>query len=473
MAVVREEQKVELDTSSSEEPPGTSEEPPGTLKGAVSHRAPLWRDVPDVDWNDWRWQLRHRLNTPEQLKSVIAMTPEEEAGVRTTCQRLRMSITPYFASLMDPQDANCPIRRQVVPTADETVVSPDELRDPLSEDADSPVPGVVHRYPDRVLLLVTDQCASYCRHCTRRRLVGVKAERMRPEEMQRAIQYIAQHPEVRDVLISGGDPLILSESVLEPLLQGLRAIPHVEIIRIGTRVPVFMPQRITPELVAMLSKYHPLWINIHFNHPKEITPETAAACARLANAGIPLGSQTVLLRGINDCPHIIKDLMHALLRSRVRPYYLYQCDLSQGISHFRTSINKGLEIIEHLRGHTSGLAVPTFCLDAPGGAGKVPIMPQYLISMSDKTAVVRNYAGAISAYPLPHGYTGECPPTCKHHQVQRADVGVAGLMDGHGVIMHPQAQPEPVPEQQPVESAQQVLSLPAVVSREKVCAHSG
>jgi lysine 2,3-aminomutase len=290
--------------------------------------------------------------------------------------------------------------------------------------------------------------------------------------MQRAIQYIAQHPQIRDVLVSGGDPLLLSESVLEPLLKGLRAIPHVEIIRIGTRVPVFLPQRITPELVAMLSKYHPLWINIHFNHPKEVTPETAAACARLANAGIPLGSQTVLLRGINDCPHIIKDLMHAMLRLRVRPYYLYQCDLAQGISHFRTSINKGLEIIEHLRGHTSGLAVPTFCLDAPGGAGKVPIMPQYLISMSDKTAVVRNYAGAISAYPLPHGYEGECPPTCKHHQVQQADVGVAGLLDGHGVIMHPQPMPESAPEQHLTASPQQVLSLPMVVIRERVCVRS-
>ena len=471
MTVVREEQAIDLE-SSSEEPPGTGEKPPSTAKAAVSPRAPLWRDVPDVDWNDWRWQLRHRLNTPEQLKTVIRMTPEEEAGVRSTCQHLRMSITPYFASLMDPDDPTCPIRRQVVPTIDEMVVSPDELRDPLSEDADSPVPGLVHRYPDRVLLLVTDQCAAYCRHCTRRRLVGVRDERMHWEEMQRAIQYIAEHPEVRDVLISGGDPLLLSESVLEPLLKGLRAIPHVEIIRIGTRTPVFLPQRITPELVAMLSKYHPLWINIHFNHPREVTPETAAACARLANAGIPLGSQTVLLRGINDCPHIIKDLMHAMLRNRVRPYYMYQCDLSQGISHFRTSINKGLEIIEHLRGHTSGLAIPTFCLDAPGGAGKVPIMPQYLISSSDKTVVVRNYAGAISAYPLPHGYTGECPPNCKHHQVQEADVGVAGLLDGHGVIMHPQAPAEPVPEPQPAESPQHVLSLPAAVSREPVCVRS-
>jgi len=456
-----------------EEPPSCSEEPPGSSqKRLASRRALIWRDVPDKDWNDWRWQLRHRITAPEQLKNVIEMTPEEEAGVQATCQRLRMAITPYFASLMDTKDANCPIRRQVVPTANELVISKDELRDPLSEDADSPVPGLVHRYPDRVLLLVTDQCASYCRHCTRRRWVGVKAERMPPEAMQRAIQYIADHPEVRDVLISGGDPLLLSESVLEPLLKGLRAIPHVEIIRIGTRVPVFLPQRITPELVAMLSKYHPLWINIHFNHPKEITPETAEACARLANAGIPLGSQTVLLRGINDCPHIIKKLMHELLKIRVRPYYLYQCDLSQGISHFRTSISKGIEIIEHLRGHTSGLAIPTFAVDAPGGGGKVPIMPQYLISMSDKVAIVRNYAGAISAYPLPQGYTGECPPSCEYHKEPKAEVGVAGLMDGQGLIMRAQAPQELTTEPQRGESQQQMISVPVFVTRESTCARS-
>jgi len=456
-----------------EEPPSSSEEPPGSSqKHFVSRRAPLWRDVSDADWNDWRWQLRHRLNTPEQLKSVIEMTPDEEAGVRATCQRLRMSITPYFASLMEAKDANCPIRRQVVPTVDELVISPDDLRDPLSEDTDSPVPGLVHRYPDRVLLLVTDQCASYCRHCTRRRLVGVKTERMRPEEMQRAVQYIAEHPEVRDVLISGGDPLILSENVLELLLKSLRAIPHVEIIRIGTRTPVFLPQRITPELVAMLRRYHPLWINIHFNHPKEITPETAEACARLADAGIPLGSQTVLLRGVNDCPHVMRQLMHELLKIRVRPYYLYQCDLSQGISHFRTSISKGIEIIEHLRGHTSGLAVPTFALDAPGGAGKIPIMPQYLISMSDKVAVVRNYAGAISAYPLPHGYNGDCPPSCEYHRTHQADVGVAGMLDGHGVIMRPAQPVEGATDQQSPEGQEGVLSLPVLISTESVCAHS-
>jgi lysine 2,3-aminomutase len=422
-----------------------------------------------VDWNDWRWQLRHRINTPQQLKAVIEMTPEEEAGVRATCQRLRMSITPYFASLMDAKDPGCPIRRQVVPTVDELAVHPEELRDPLSEEADSPVPGVVHRYPDRVLLLITDQCASYCRHCTRRRRVGVKDERMHAEDIDRAVRYVSEHPEVRDVLISGGDPLILSESVLEALLKRLRAIPHLEIIRLGTRVPVFLPQRITPQLVDMLSKYHPLWINIHFNHPKEVTPETAEACARLANAGIPLGSQTVLLRGINDCSHIMKELMQALLRIRVRPYYIYQCDLSEGIAHFRTSISKGVEVIEHLRGHTTGLAVPTFVVDAPGGAGKIPIMPQYLISMSDRAAVLRNYAGALSAYPLPQAYSGECPPSCRHHE-HLAGVSVAGLLDGEATVS-PSAHGDAL-ELPHLGEPGQGRDLHLVVTEEKVCARS-
>jgi len=429
------EKQEELD-----KPPDPCEEPPGTCWGGSGiGRAALWRDVSDADWNDWRWQLRHRIQTPEQLKRIVDLTPGEETGVRATCQRLRMAITPYFASLIDPTDASCPIRRQVVPTAEELVAQDNELIDPLSEDAESPVPGLVHRYPDRVLLLLTDQCASYCRHCTRRRLVGVRSERMRAEDMRRAVSYIAQHSEVRDVLISGGDPLVLSDRVLETLLRSLRAIPHVEIIRLGTRVPVFLPQRITTSLVEMLSRYHPLWINVHFNHPKEITAEVADACAKLAGAGIPLGSQTVLLRGINDCPHVMRSLMHQLLKIRVRPYYLYQCDLSQGISHFRTSVSKGIEIIEHLRGHTSGLAVPTYVLDAPGGAGKIPIMPQYLLSMSDRTAVVRNYAGAISAYPLPDGYTGECPPSCTHRQHDAESLGVAGMLDGQGVIMRGEA----------------------------------
>lgn len=416
------------------------EEPP-SKRGATfaSRRARIYQNVPDAQWNDWRWQLRHRINTLEQLKQVIQMTPDEEASVSTTCKRLRMSITPYFASLMSENDPNCPIRRQVVPTRAELETGDEELADPLNEDTDSPVPGLVHRYPDRVLLLLTDQCASYCRHCTRRRLVGMRAEHMRADQIRAAVQYLNQHTEVRDVLVSGGDPLMLGESVLEPLLKQLRAIPHIEVIRIGTRVPVFLPQRITPELVSMLRKYHPVWVNIHFNHPNELTPETIEACGRLADAGIPLGSQTVLLRGINDCPHIIKHLVQGLTRARVRPYYMYQCDLSQGISHFRTSISKGVEIIEHLRGHTSGFAVPTFAVDAPGGAGKIPVMPQYLLSMSDKVAVLRNYKGEISAYPLPKGYTGECPPSCPEHSVHEEDVGVARMLDGEAVIMRPES----------------------------------
>lgn len=455
---------------------GEFEEPPGSNKppqSACSRRAWVWREVPDVQWNDWRWQMRHRITELEQLKMVIRMTPEEEEGVRAVLCRLRMSITPYFASLMDPEDPECPIRRQVVPTAKELEFSEADMSDPLSEDAQSPVPGLVHRYPDRVLILVTDQCAAYCRHCTRRRLVGVKTERMRTEQMDRVIAYVAGHSEVRDVLISGGDPFILSEDVLEYLLRGLRRIPHVEIIRLGTRTPVFLPQRITAELVDMLRKYHPLWVNIHFNHSKEITPETAEACARLADAGIPLGSQTVLLRGINDCPHIIKDLMHNLLKIRVRPYYLYQCDLSQGIAHFRTSVSKGIDIIEHLRGHTSGLAVPTFVLDAPGGAGKVPIMPQYLISMSDRVAVVRNYEGAISAYLQPEGYVSHCPANCRECVGKMQErVSVASMLDGQTVIKRPQPDQAAEPSPTEVTKAGQLIDLPALAVGVPTCVRS-
>ncbi|MDI7276839.1 MAG: lysine 2,3-aminomutase, partial [Anaerolineae bacterium] len=364
------------------------------------------------------------------------LTPEEEEGVARALQHLRMAITPYFASLLDPRSPSCPLRRQVVPTVQELQVGQADMADPLSEDRHSPVPGVVHRYPDRVLVLVTDQCASYCRHCTRRRLVGARQQVMSVEAMDRAVGYIARTPEVRDVLISGGDPLIMSDRHIEYLLARLRAIRHVEILRVGTRVPVFLPQRITPELAAMLRRYQPLYVNIHFNHPAEITPEVERACARLADAGIPLGSQTVLLRGINDCPHVMKRLMQRLLTIRVRPYYLYQCDLSQGIEHFRTSVAKGIEIIENLRGHTTGMAVPQFCVDAPGGGGKVPILPQYLISMSDQKAIVRNFEGRICAYRQPEGYRSECPGNCDLCRDNgHAHRGVAGLLEGDEVVL--------------------------------------
>lgn len=415
-----------------EEPPG------GKPPQQVPPRSRVWEAVPDSLWNDWRWQLRHRLTSVADLRRVLTLTPTEEEGVARALQRLRMAVTPYFASLLDPQDPHCPLRRQVVPTIQELLVSQADMADPLGEDRHSPVPGLVHRYPDRALVLVTDQCASYCRHCTRRRLVGARQQVMSLEQMDQVVNYLARTTEIRDVLISGGDPLILSDRHIEHLLARLRAIRHIELLRVGTRVPVFLPQRITPELVGMLRRYHPLYINIHFNHPAEITPEVKEACARLADAGIPLGSQTVLLRGVNDCPHIMKRLLQLLLTIRVRPYYLYQCDLSQGIEHFRTSVARGLEIVESLRGHTTGLAVPTYVIDAPGGGGKVPILPQYLLSMSDQKAVVRNFEGRICAYSQPEGYRhGDCPPDCAYcrDEVRRSEIGVAGLLEGTEVML--------------------------------------
>jgi lysine 2,3-aminomutase len=392
--------------------------------------------------------MRHRLRGVADLKRVLTLSAEEEEGVARALQHLRMAITPYFASLLDREDPNCPLRRQVVPTSHELQVGQADMADPLSEDQHSPVPGLVHRYPDRALLMVTDQCASYCRHCTRRRLVGARQHAMNLEQMDRAVSYLRRATQVRDVLISGGDPLIMGDRHLEHLLRRLRAIRHVEIVRLGTRVPVYLPQRITPELVSMLRRYHPLYINIHFNHPAEVTPEAREACARLADAGIPLGSQTVLLRGINDCPHVMKRLMQLLLAMRVRPYYLYQCDLSQGIEHFRTSVAKGVEIIENLRGHTTGLAVPTFVIDAPGGGGKVPILPQYLISMSDSKVIVRNFEGRICAYSQPEACRCRCPAGCSYCQdeARRSPLGVAGLLEGDVAVLRVEGEAIAMPQ---------------------------
>jgi len=309
---------------------------------------------------------------------------------------------------MDPKDECCPVRKQAVPTDRELIKAPEDMADPLHEDTDSPVPGLTHRYPDRVLFLVTDQCSMYCRHCTRRRFAGQNDQPATREQIDRCIEYIRNTPVVRDVLLSGGDPLVQSDERLEYIIKRLRDIPHVEIIRLGTRAPVVMPMRITQGLCDMLKKYHPLWVNVHFNHPQELTPEAQEACARLADAGIPLGNQSVLLKGINDCPHIMKKLVQGLVRARVRPYYIYQCDLSQGIGHMRTSVARGIEIIESLRGHTSGYAVPTFVVDAPGGGGKIPVMPQYLISMSDRKVILRNFEGVISAYTEPEERNSSC-----------------------------------------------------------------
>jgi lysine 2,3-aminomutase len=319
-----------------------------------------------------------------------------------------MAITPYYAMLMDQDDPDCPVRRQAVPCIQETHISKFDSCDPLNETADSPVPGLTHRYPDRVLLLVTDQCSMYCRHCTRRRFAGNKDKSVPIKYISRAIDYIKKHKEIRDVLISGGDPLCISDQKLDHILGELKSIPHVEVLRIGSRTPVVMPQRITPELCKILQKHQPVWLNTHFNHPTEMTPEAEKACAMLANAGVPLGNQSVLLKGINDCGYIMRNLVQLLVQNRVRPYYIYQCDLSEGIEHFRTTVSAGVEIMEILRGHTSGYAVPTFVVDAPGGGGKIPVGPQYLISQSPDKVILRNYEGVICTYNEPKDKSHEC-----------------------------------------------------------------
>ena len=369
-----------------------------------SRRKELFPKVTDAQWNDWKWQVKNRIETLEDLKKYIKLTKNEEAGIKKTLETLRMAITPYYLSLIDPKDPNDPVRKQAIPTAAETHVSDADLLDPLHEDVDSPTPGLTHRYPDRVLMLITDQCSMYCRHCTRRRFAGQHDCASPKDRIEKAIEYIEKTPQVRDVLLSGGDALLVSDAKLEYIIKRLRAIKHVEVIRIGSRVPVVCPQRITPELVNMLKKYHPVWLNTHFNHPNEITEESAAACARLADAGIPLGNQSVLLRGVNDSVSTMKALVCGLVKIRVRPYYIYQCDLSMGLEHFRTPVSKGIEIIEGLRGHVSGFAVPTFVVDAPGGGGKIPVMPQYLISLGGRKAILRNFEGVITTYTEPTDY---------------------------------------------------------------------
>ena len=401
----------------------------------ISRRKEFFPEVSDKDWNDWKWQVRNRIETLEDLKKHISLTPEEEDGIRESLKTLRMAITPYYLSLIDPSNPNDPIRKQCVPSAQELLRCAADQEDPLHEDSDSPVPGLTHRYPDRVLFLITDQCSMYCRHCTRRRFAGQKDAASPMERIDGAIDYIAKTPQVRDVLLSGGDALLVGDDRLEYIISRLRAIPHVEVIRIGSRVPVVCPQRITPELVGMLKKYHPIWLNTHFNHPDEITEESKAACERMADAGIPLGNQTVLLAGINDCSHIMKHLMHALVKMRVRPYYIYQCDLSLGIGHFRTPVSKGIEIIENLRGHTSGYAVPTFVVDAPGGGGKIPVMPNYVLSQSPNRVVLRNYEGVITTYTEPENYKDNCD--CPDCRISRKKEGVAALLSGQELSIEP------------------------------------
>lgn len=401
-----------------------------------SRRKQLFPNVTDSQWNDWKWQVRNRIETLEELKKYIKLSKEEQQGIKESLKTLRMAITPYYLTLIDPKDPDDPIRKQCIPTIKETHIAAADLRDPLHEDTDSPVPGLTHRYPDRVLLLITDMCSMYCRHCTRRRFAGQKDGETSMKNIEKAIEYIRNTPQVRDVLLSGGDALMVTDERLEYIISEVRKIKHVEIIRIGTRIPVVCPQRITPELCKMLAKYHPIWLNTHFNHPQEITKESIAACERLANAGIPLGNQSVLLRGVNDCVNIQKKLVHELVKMRVRPYYIYQCDLSLGLEHFRTPVSKGIEIIEGLRGHTSGYAVPTFVVDAPGGGGKTPVMPNYIISQAPGKVVLRNFEGVITTYTEPLDYTNHC--NCKYCKAEaKKHDGVVKLLEGEQMSLTP------------------------------------
>ncbi len=403
---------------------------------SVDYKAlPPYRDVKPEEWNDWHWQLKNRIRDVETLGEIIELDDKEKEDVKKCLGRFRMAITPYYASLMDREYRLCSVRLQAVPSVRETAYDEDDMDDPLHEDLDSPAPGVIHRYPDRVLFLVTNRCSMYCRHCTRRRLVGSEDHHLTRESLEAGLDYIRKTPEVRDVLLSGGDPLVMSDEAIDWILGELRKIEHVEIVRIGTRTPVVMPQRITESLVKTIRRHHPVFVNTHFNHYKEITEESARACAMLADGGVPLGNQSVLLRDVNDCPRIMKRLVQDLLAIRVKPYYIYQCDLSRGISHFRTSIAKGIEIIENLRGHTTGMAVPTFVVDAPGGGGKIPLMPDYILSWSDKRVVLRNYEGVITSYSQPENVYSECwCELCRDALYEPLDGVAKCLIDGKRLL---------------------------------------
>jgi len=376
-------------------------------------------------WQDWKWQIQHSITDSATLERTlsISFTKEEREEIQKTIELFPMSITPYYLSLVDTADPfHDPIFKQAVPCAGELIVETYDLHDPLAEETDSPCALITHRYPDRVLFLISNTCAMYCRHCTRKRKVGQSSSFPTQSELDQAFHYIEEHPEIRDVLLSGGDPFLLSDQQLNLILSRLRQIKHVEIIRIGTRVPVVLPYRITKDLVNVLKKYHPLWINTHFNHPHEFTDASCEALRKLADAGIPLGNQSVLLAGVNDCPIIMRKLVHQLVKNRVRPYYLFQCDLAEGLAHFRTPVGRGMEIIESLIGHTSGLAVPTYVIDAPGGGGKIPVMPQYLVSWSANKVVLRNYEGMFTTYQEPDHYTKRlCDLNCKECNLQHSD----------------------------------------------------
>jgi len=359
----------------------------------------LWANVPAKDWNDWTWQLRNRITTLAQLEKLMTLTPDEKEGCLFAAHKLSLAITPYYFNLIDTKNPECPVRKQVIPNIKESYIASGESPDPVGEEGTMPVPGIVHRYPDRVLFLVTDRCASYCRYCTRSRLVSNAQSYDFHPELEQGLKYIESHPEIRDVLISGGDPLLLSDAKIDSLLGRLRAIPHVEFIRMGSRIPVFLPQRITPELTEIFRKHGPIWMSIHTNHPKEVTQELAVACERLSLAGVPLGNQSVLLNGINDSIEVMKSLVHRLLMIRVRPYYLYACDLIEGSTHFRAPIQKGIEIIRGLRGHTTGYSIPQLVVDGPGGGGKIPLNPEYVQAIHDGVLELRNFEDRTYIYP--------------------------------------------------------------------------
>ncbi|MFA5786645.1 MAG: KamA family radical SAM protein [Actinomycetota bacterium] len=384
---------------------------------------PLWKDVSPEQWTDWRWQDEHRVTTPEILAEVIELTPEEASWVAGGDRFFPFAVTPHWLSLMDPSERRDPLRLQVIPGQPELQTWGADLVDPLAEDRDSPVPHLVHRYPDRVLFLVTEECQSYCRFCTRRRLVGQELRTPLREEWDASIDYVARTPAVRDVILSGGDPFQLPLEDLDYLLARLRRIEHVEILRCHSRIPSFNPFRVTAELVDVLRSYQPLYVNVHFNHPRELVGEAVEALGRLADGGIPLGNQSVLLRGVNDDSAVQRELCHRLLKARVKPYYLYQADLTARTGHFRTKVARGIEVIEHLRGHTTGMGIPTFVVDGPGGGGKIPVMPNYLISMGEGKVVLRNFEGVISTYTEP-GFVDFEPGEGQETS------GVAGLFHG-------------------------------------------
>lgn len=358
-------------------------------------------EATDAEWHDWRWQLRHRIRSLAQLETILELGEAERQALSQGGSLLPFAVTPYYMSLIDSADPHQALRRTVIPDRSEFLRTHGEADDPLGEDGHSPVEGIVHRYPDRVLFLVHDFCSTFCRYCTRSRVVGQGELRPDRERLESGLQYLREHTEVRDVLLSGGDPLTLADEKLDWLLGELRRIPHIQFLRIGTKVPTVLPQRVTPQLVKMLRKHHPLFLSIHFTHPDECTPETALACRRLADAGIPLGSQTVLLKGVNDDVAVMQRLMHRLLMMRVRPYYLYQCDPISGSAHFRTTVARGLEIIRGLRGWTTGYAVPTYVIDAPGGGGKIPLQPDYLAGRDGDDLLLRSYTGEVHRYPDP------------------------------------------------------------------------